>query len=183
MCIPVVTYDLQINHPTSEYPLFTMEVGKVPTFLNRSLYAIKALIYPKTIKPKFDMMREIFGLPLDKYTDGSRFKVWPHNLPQICAVSPSLCPQPVDWPSHKFMAGWWFLSSGNDYTPPHELVDFLKHRPVYIGFGSMKGNPEFCKRLSTLAIKSLQLAGVKMCAFRWLGRLDPCDFRYLDRRG
>ena len=26
--IPVATFDLQINHPTSEYPLFTMEVGR-----------------------------------------------------------------------------------------------------------------------------------------------------------
>ena len=159
--IPVVTFDLQVNHPTSEYPLFTMEVGKVPKFLNRTLYRIKALAYPRTIKPKFDMMREICGLPLDTYTDGSRFKVWPHDLPQICAVSPSLCPQPEDWPAQKFMSGWWFLSSGSDYTPPPELEDFLKHKPVYIGFGSMKGNPEFCKMLSTLAIKSLQLAGVK----------------------
>jgi len=159
--IPVVTLDLQINHPTAEYPLFTMEVGKVPGFLNRTLYAIKALVYPRTIKPKFDMMREICGLPADTYTDGSRFKVWPHNLPQICAVSPSLCPQPADWPDQKLMSGWWFLSAGSDYTPPPELVEFLKHRPVYIGFGSMKGNPEFRTTLSTLAIKSLQLAGVK----------------------
>jgi sterol 3beta-glucosyltransferase len=107
------------------------------------------------------MMREICGLPLDTYTDGSRFKVWPHNLPQICAVSPSLCPQPADWPAQKVMGGWWFLSNGSGYTPSLELVDFLKHKPVYIGFGSMKGNSEFCKMLSTLAIKSLQLAGVK----------------------
>jgi sterol 3beta-glucosyltransferase len=159
--IPVITFDLQVNHPTSEYPLFTMGVGKVPKFLNRTLYRIKALAYPKTIKPKFDIMREICGLPLDTYTDGSRFKVWPHNLPQICTVSPNLCPQPEDWPAQKFMSGWWFLSNGSDYTPPPELVDFLKHKPVYIGFGSMKGNPEFCKMLSTLAIKSLQLARVK----------------------
>lgn len=159
--IPVVTFDLQVNHPTSEFPLFTMEVGKVPKFLNRSLYAIKAFIYPKTIKPKFHMMREVCGLPLDTYTDGSRFKVWPHNLPQICAVSPSLCPQPADWPAQKLMSGWWFLSSNSDFTPAPELVDFLKQRPVYIGFGSMKGNPEFCKMLSTLAIKSLKLAGVR----------------------
>jgi sterol 3beta-glucosyltransferase len=159
--IPVVTYDLQVNHPTSAYPLFTMEVGKLPAFLNRSFYRIKACVYPKTIQPKFDMMRELCGLPQDTYTDGSPFKVWPHNLPQICAVSPSLCPQPADWPAQKLMSGWWFLSSGSNYTPPADLVDFLKHRPVYIGFGSMKGNPEFCTRLSTLAIKSLQLAGVK----------------------
>lgn len=106
-------------------------------------------------------MREICELPADTYTDGSRLKVWPHNLPQICAVSPSLCPQPSDWPAQKLMSGWCFLESGNDYTPSPVLVDFMKHRPVYIGFGSMKGNPEFCKTLSTLAIKSLQLAGVK----------------------
>jgi sterol 3beta-glucosyltransferase len=92
--IPVITIDLQINHPTAEFPLFTMEAGKVPGFLNRTLYKIKALVYPKTIKPKFDMMREICALPPDTYTDGSPLKVWPHDLPQLCAVSPSLCPQP-----------------------------------------------------------------------------------------
>ena len=81
--IPVITYDLQINHPTSELPLFTMEVGKVPGFLNRSLYRIKAMVYPKTIKPKFDMMRGICGLSKDTYADGTPFKVWPHDLPQI----------------------------------------------------------------------------------------------------
>jgi sterol 3beta-glucosyltransferase len=159
--IPVVTVDLQVNHPTAELPLFTMEVGKVPGFLNRTLYKIKALVYPKTIRPKFDMMRAICHLPPDTYTDGSPLKVWPHDLPQLCAVSPSLCPQPADWRAQKLMSGWWFLDSGNDYTPPPELIDFMKHRPVYIGFGSMKGNPEFCQTLSTLAIRSLQLAGVK----------------------
>ncbi|MCP4361913.1 MAG: glycosyltransferase family 1 protein, partial [Chloroflexi bacterium] len=159
--IPVVTFDLQVNHPTSEYPLFTMEVGQMPSFLNRTLYKIKGMVYPKTIKPKFEMMREILELPRDTYTDGSRFKIWPHNLPQICAVSPNLCPQPDDWPEQKFMSGWWFLASGNDYTPPPELVEFLKQKPVYIGFGSMKANSEFSKTLSTLAIKSLHLAGVK----------------------
>lgn len=159
--IPVVTFDLQINHPTSEYPLFTMEVGKAPAFLNRTLYRIKARVYPKTIKPKFDMMRELCDLPLDRYTDGSPFNVWPHDLPQICAVSPSLCPPPTDWPDQKFMSGWWFLPGSSDYTPPPGLVDFLEHRPVYIGFGSMKGNPAFRTTLSTLAIESLHHAGVR----------------------
>jgi sterol 3beta-glucosyltransferase len=159
--IPVVTFDLQVNHPTSAYPLFTMEVGKVPNFLNRTLYKIKGMVYPKTIKPKFEIMREILELPLGKYSDGSRFKVWPHDLPQICAVSPSLCPQPEDWPEQKVMSGWWFLASGSGHAPPPELVEFLKQKPVYIGFGSMKANAEFCTTLSTLAIKSLQFAGVK----------------------
>jgi len=159
--IPVITFDLQINHPTSHYPLFTMEVDKFPNFFNPLLYKIKSWLYPKVMKPKFDMMREIFGLPLDSYADGSPLKVWPHDLPQICAVSPSLCPQPVDWPAQKLMGGWWFLSKASNFTPSPDLVDFLQYKPVYIGFGSMKGNPEFCRVLSTLAIKSLQLCGHK----------------------
>jgi sterol 3beta-glucosyltransferase len=159
--IPVITFDLQVNYPTSDYPLFTMEMAKVPKFLNRTLYRIKALMYPKTMQPKFDMMREICGLPLRSYTDGSEFDIWPHNLPQICAVSPSLCPSPADWPAQKIMSGWWFLASASNDTPAPELVDFMQHRPVYIGFGSMQGNPEFCTMLSTLAIKSLQLSHKK----------------------
>lgn len=159
--IPVITFDLQINHPNSDYPLFTMEVDKFPKFFNPALYKLKSWLYPKIMKPKFDMMREICGLPLATYSNGAPFKVWPHDLPQICAVSPSLCPQPADWPSQKLMGGWWFLSKDNDYTPSQELVEFLHHKPVYIGFGSMKGNPEFCQLLSTLAIKSLQICGVK----------------------
>jgi sterol 3beta-glucosyltransferase len=156
--IPVITFDLQINHPTTELPLFTMEVDKVPSFLNRSLYKLKEWVYPNTMKPKFDMMRELCGLPLDTYQDGSKFQIWPHTLPQICAVSPTLCPQPKDWPEQKIMSGWWILPSDHNYIPPEELIHFLQCKPVYIGFGSMKGNPKFCARLSTLAIKGLYMA-------------------------
>ena len=59
------------------------------------------------------------------------------------------------------MCGWWFLSEDVDYIPPPALDAFLKiNKPVYVGFGSMKGSPDFCRKLSTLAIKGLQLAGV-----------------------
>ena len=159
--IPLVTFDLQINHPTSNYPLFTMEIGKFPSFLNLLFYKVKAFAYKKTIQSKFEMMRKVCGLPIDKYTNGTKFNIWPHLLPQICAFSPTLCPEPKDWSNQKFMSGWWFLSNNKPYTPPTELIKFLKQKPVYIGFGSMKGNPTFCKMLSTLAIKSLHLAGVK----------------------
>ena len=159
--IPVVTFDLQTNYPTTELPLFTMEVGKVPDFLNRGLYKIKAWVYPKTMKPKFDMMRELCDLPLNTYRNGAKFQIWPHSLPQICAVSPTLCPQPKDWPEQKIMSGWWILPSGHKYVPPEALIDFLQCKPVYIGFGSMKGNREFCSKLSTLAIKWLYMAEAK----------------------
>lgn len=175
--IPVITYDLQINHPTTEYPLFTMEVGRTPKFMNRLFYRIKSSIYPKTIKSKFAIMREICDLPADTYRDGSPFKIWPHDLPQMCAVSPGVCPQPQDWPEQKRMSGWWFLPDATDYTPSPELVEFLKCRPVYIGFGSMAGNEAFRTNLSTLAIKSLQLAESKgILLGGWAGlRRDALD--------
>jgi sterol 3beta-glucosyltransferase len=56
------------------------------------------------------------------------------------------------------MSGWWVLPSDHNYIPPEEFIHFLQCKPVYIGFGSMKGNPEFCSKLSTLAIKGLYLA-------------------------
>ncbi len=159
--IPVVTMDLQINHPTSDYPLYTMEIGKVPKMFNRALYWLKSQLYSRTIKSKFEMMREICRLPRDTYSDGTKFKIWPHDLPQMCAVSASLFPEPLDWSSQKHISGWLFMPGSNSYKPPEGLLDFLKHKPVYIGFGSMKGNPEFCQKLSTLAIKGLRLSGKK----------------------
>lgn len=158
--IPLVTFDLQINYPTSQYPLFTMQVDKFPKSLNRVVYALKAFGYPRTIRSKFDKMRDICGLPRRTYTDGSKFKIWPHDLPQACAVSPSLCPRPSDWPPQKVMTGWWFLNSRNDYVPEPAFVEFMDRRPVYVGFGSMVGNPEFRPMLSTLALTSLREAGV-----------------------
>ncbi len=158
---PVVTLDFQVNHPTSDFPLFTMEMGKFPKGLNRFFYWLKARLYPKTIKPKFDMMRELCRLPSDRYTDGTRFQIWPHDLPQLCAASPSPFSQPKDWPSQKLMGGWLIEPNEENYTPPPGLAEFLEHRPVYVGFGSMKGSPDFCRTLSTLAIKSLNLAGAK----------------------
>ena len=47
------------------------------------------------------------------------------------------------------------------YTPPPELTKFLEagDPPVYIGFGSMKGNEVFCRKISAIAIGALKLAG------------------------
>ncbi len=159
--IPVITFDLQINHPTVIFPLFTMELGKFPSFLNRTLYRIKALIYSRSIQKAFHTMRSICALPEKYYLDGSPLKIWPHDLPQVCATSTHLCQPPHDWPVHKIISGWWTLPQTTVYQPPPELSEFLKERPVYIGFGSMKGNAHFRVKLSTLAIKSLQLANTK----------------------
>lgn len=158
--IPSVTLDLQINYPTSEYPLYTMEYG-TSAMKNRMVYRMKSWIYPPTIRSKFNTMRDLCSLPRKSYANGAPFKIWPHDLPQMCAVSPSLCPQPKDWPKQKMMSGWLTLPKKENFEPPLDLAEFVKHEPVYIGFGSMIGTPEFCTSVSTLSIKALKLAGRK----------------------
>lgn len=61
------------------------------------------------------------------------------------------------------MVGYWMMPPTRDFAPPKALADFLSSgaAPVYIGFGSMKGNPAFCKRLSTMAISALMRANLR----------------------
>ena len=58
----------------------------------------------------------------------------------LCAWSPSLVPQPDDWPADRFaVTGRWHLPTP-DWTPEPSLVEFLDadEPPVYVGFGSMQ---------------------------------------------
>lgn len=159
--VPVVTMDLQVNHPSSDYPTFIWEIDRFPKWCNRTLYRIRTLVYRKLVQSKLDITRDICALPPRTYADGTRYRLWPHDLPQLCAVSPSICPKPQEWPEHKAMGGWLFTPGNDNYMPPPGLPEFLLDRPVCIGFGSMKGNPEFRRKLSTLVITALKLAGVK----------------------
>lgn len=57
----------------------------------------------------------------------------------LCAWSPTLVPQPDDWPANRFaVTGRWHLPTP-DWTPDPALADFLAagEPPIYVGFGSM----------------------------------------------
>lgn len=57
----------------------------------------------------------------------------------LCAWSPTLVPQPDDWPASQFaITGRWHLPT-RDWTPDPALAAFLDagEPPVYVGFGSM----------------------------------------------
>ncbi|MFS2012347.1 glycosyltransferase [Azospirillum sp. CT11-132] len=63
--------------------------------------------------------------------------------PMLYGVSPTLMPQPADWPGYAMVCGQW-VHETQDVTPPAGLADFLAQgeAPVYVGFGSMMGfNP------------------------------------------
>jgi sterol 3beta-glucosyltransferase len=160
--VPVVRYDLQPNYPTSEIGFFKKENGTFPSFCLRLVYWMyNEFGISREQRPRAMELRELAGLSLSTHADGSKLQL-PPDLPQLCAMSPSFLQQPSDWPEFKEMTGYWLMKSMTRFTPPPELAAFLEAGapPVYIGFGSMKGNPDFCKKLSTMAITAL--AGSKL---------------------
>jgi UDP:flavonoid glycosyltransferase YjiC (YdhE family) len=68
-----------------------------------------------------------------------RKAVWT-DLPMVYGISPTLVPQPPDWPANVHLCGQW-LTPSPDWSPPPALANFLASgdTPVYIGFGSMTG--------------------------------------------
>lgn len=61
--------------------------------------------------------------------------------PAVFGFSPSVTPQPADWPPHVRVAGYWFPDEPA-WTPPPALEAFLAAGPppVYVGFGSMSNS-------------------------------------------
>ncbi len=60
------------------------------------------------------------------------------QAPLLYGFSPEVVRHPADWPNSDVITGYWFLDEPSEWTPPAELVRFLKAGPppVYIGFGS-----------------------------------------------
>ena len=60
--------------------------------------------------------------------------------PMLYGVSPSLLPEPRDWPSNAHLCGQW-LAPARAWSPSAALQAFLTagEAPIYLGFGSMVG--------------------------------------------
>jgi len=161
--VPVVRYDLQPNYPSAEISFFKKEDGAIPKCLNKWTYETfnkQAIAKPQ--RPRALELRALAGLSATTHKDGSPLTL-PPDLPELCAMSPSFIPQPADWPEFKEMCGYWTVPPDAGYVPPTELSNFLADGPppVYVGFGSMKGNPDFCRKLSTMAIVALEKANLR----------------------
>lgn len=62
------------------------------------------------------------------------------TTPTVLGISPTVVPEPDDWPATVHVTGPWRLPVPAGYTPPDDLAEFLAagEPPVYIGFGSMR---------------------------------------------
>jgi UDP:flavonoid glycosyltransferase YjiC (YdhE family) len=119
--------------PTADFPSPFLPPGKVPRWLNRVSHRfVNAMIWRGFRASTNAARASVCALP-------PRKRVWSER-PMLYGVSPSLLPEPADWPSHARVCGQWNMPQAA-WEPPGELAQFLAagEAPIYVGFGSMGG--------------------------------------------
>ena len=70
-------------------------------------------------------------------------KMQPNKIPFLYNFSPSVVVPPLDYSDWIRVTGYWFLDEASGWTPPEDLVNFIRKastddkKLVYIGFGSI----------------------------------------------
>lgn len=70
-------------------------------------------------------------------------KMQPNKVPFLYNFSPSVVVPPLDYSDWIRVTGYWFLDEADDWSPPEELMDFIRKarkdakKLVYVGFGSI----------------------------------------------
>ncbi|TFW28907.1 glycosyltransferase [Massilia horti] len=119
--------------PSREFPSPFLPPDIVPRWLNHaSLRLTNQLLWLAFRKTLNQARQTVLGLPPRR--------AMPNEHPMLYGISPSILPQPADWPANARLCGQWQVPAG-DFTPPPELAAFLDAGapPAYVGFGSMAG--------------------------------------------
>ena len=107
-----------------------------------------------------DWRRETLNLPFQTFDE---YNAQCRSTPHLFGWSPALVPRPSDWESQWSVTGFWLLNQTSDYSPPHELQDFLNagEPPLLIGFSSnVASNPERLTRTVTGALDMCGKRGI-----------------------
>lgn len=143
--IPAIGTGMIPLTPSRDFSSPFLPPGLVPRWLNyASLRLTNQLVWLAFRKSLNEARQTVLGL--------SARQGLPVEHPMLYGISPTVLPQPADWPLHARVCGQWQTPAG-DFTPPAELTDFLDAGPppVYVGFGSMTGidGPLLAKTLVT----------------------------------
>jgi sterol 3beta-glucosyltransferase len=129
--IPAVGTGLIPITPTRDFASPFLHPGTTPRWLNRASHRLVNTLLWRVFKSPINAARAaVCGLP-------PRRDVWTDH-PMLYGISPSLVPQPADWPPTARICGQW-LAPLTDWSPPPALDEFLAagEPPIYLGFGSM----------------------------------------------
>ncbi len=129
--IPAIGTGLIPITPTREFASPFLPPAMLPRWLNRASHGLVNGLIWRAFKTPINAARAaVCGLP-------PRRSLWTDH-PMLYGISPSLVPQPADWPLPVRICGQW-LAPVTDWTPPPALAEFLAagETPIYLGFGSM----------------------------------------------
>jgi sterol 3beta-glucosyltransferase len=132
LAVPVIGAGMFPLTPTSEFPSPLLPPQSVPRWLNRFSYPFVAGLLWWGFSKSTNAARSNAGL-------APAHKFWARH-PMLYGVSPSLVPQPADWPDNAWMCGQW-VRPVREWDCPPGLRSFLAagDAPIYVGFGSMLG--------------------------------------------
>mmetsp|Transcript_13306 Transcript_13306/g.37833 ORF Transcript_13306/g.37833 Transcript_13306/m.37833 type:complete len:754 (+) Transcript_13306:201-2462(+) len=103
---------------------------------------------------------------------GGRSLLHDSKIPHAYTWSPHLIGKPRDWGKHIDITGFFFLNLASGYTPPDDLMEFLKAGPppIYVGFGSIVvDNPEEFNQTILDAFKATKFRGIVSKGWSGLG--------------
>lgn len=129
--VPAIGTGLIPITPTRDFASPFLRPGTAPRWLNRASHSLVNALLWRVFKSPINAARAaVCGLP-------PRSGVWTEH-PMLYGISPSLVPQPADWPPTAQICGQW-LAPLTDWSPPPALGEFLAagEPPIYLGFGSM----------------------------------------------
>ncbi|MBN4665194.1 glycosyltransferase family 1 protein [Pandoraea nosoerga] len=118
--------------PTSEFASPFLPQG-IPRFLHAASQRLVNQMLWRAFRKQTNAARAaVCALP-------PRQSLWTDH-PMLYGISPTLVPQPRDWPANAHVCGQWVAPCG-EWTAPAALAEFLAagEAPIYIGFGSMAG--------------------------------------------
>jgi len=133
--IPLVRAEVHPRHDWQARRILVAALrGEWTPFL---VTVIRLLMWRKLRGSTNAARRKILGLPPLALTEpfGSMDR---KQVPLLLAYSPAVVPRPRHWGDWVHVTGYWFLDDPPGWSPPGELLDFLRSgpRPVFVGFGS-----------------------------------------------
>lgn len=155
--LPSIGVFLQPLEPTREFPPVIFPTTSLGPIGNRATGQCAQALLARAYAPGVRHLQRRLDMTQDALH--RRRATWPVHH----GFSPTVVPRPVDWRPGLEVAGYWWPSETEDWTPDPRLTDFLQSGPppVYVGFGSMApGDPEQLGRLVARALKLAQVRGV-----------------------
>ncbi|TWU07461.1 glycosyltransferase [Stieleria varia] len=172
-CRCALAFYLPMYVPTSESPAFGFPRLPLGGLYNRLTYRAVEIVTRLSARKFVKRWRESHGMPANRppffqHADGT-------PISSLQAYSPSVVPQPSDWPDHALVTGYWFLDSESNYQPSQPLVDFIEQGPppIYVGFGSIFGRDP--RATTQRVIEGVRQSGCRAILASGWGGLDLRD--------